>query len=648
MADVRIAPYGAWASPIAARELAAATIGVDQVTTSAGRLTWLENRPSEGGRQVLVERGADGRPVELTSAAFNVRTRVHEYGGLSYARAGETIVFSNFGDQRLYVQHGAAAPVALTPPGYRYADFAMTPAGDAVVAVREDHTSPGAPRNAIVRVPLAGGTGSVLFAGSDFVAYPRLSADGRRLAFVAWNHPDMPWDATTLHVGRLAGETLADLATLAGGPGESVIEPQWHRDGTLYFLSDRSDTWNLHRWRDGLVEAVTSLDLDAGGALWALGTSTYGLVGGHRALVRVSRAADDAFVVVDLATGRATPLTLPFVSLGAVAVIDDRTAACVAGPVDGPPELIAVDLDAGTHTTLHRPVSLSLPPALVSVGEPIEFATARGADGAPRTAHAFFYPPSNPGFRGPPDSLPPLIVQMHGGPTSHSRRNFAIARQFWTSRGFAVVDVNYGGSTGFGRRYRERLRHQWGIVDVADAVAAVEALAAGGRIDGRRVAIRGSSAGGFTTLAALAFTRRFAAGANYFGVADVEALARDTHKFESRYLDGLIAPLPEGRDDYRARSPLFHLDAFACPLITFQGVEDLVVPVAQSRAIVAALDARGVPVAYLEFEGEQHGFRQAATIIRACEAELYFYGRVFGFEPADRIEPVVIRNFDAR
>jgi dipeptidyl aminopeptidase/acylaminoacyl peptidase len=455
----------------------------------------------------------------------------------------------------------------------------------------------------------------------------------------------MPWAGTRLQVGALAADGLHELQTIAGGDDESVSEPCWDSDGSLYFLSDRDGWWNLYRRRGGATEQVTRLRAEIGGPLWQLGPSSYVLLGDGRALARVCRNAIDGLVLIDLASGAATPLALPFVGYRSLGLLDARTAFAVAAAEDDVPALITIDLRSGSHTVVRRPSAAPpLPKAFISRGEAIEFPTEAGQDGAPRSAHAFFFPPCNPGFTAPAGELPPLIVTLHGGPTAHHSTDLHLAKQFFTSRGFAVVDVNYGGSTGYGRAYRERLRGQWGVVDLADTVAAVRFLVDSGRVDPRRVVIRGGSAGGYTVLCALAFTDVFAAGANYFGIADLELLAADTHKFESRYTDGLIAPLPAGRETYRARSPIHHLERMDSALITFQGAEDKAVPPEQSRAIVAAVRARGRPVAYLEFPGEQHGFRRAENLRRAQEAELYFLGRVLGFTPADALAPVAIDN----
>ncbi len=641
------APYGTWRSPISAADLARSAIALDDLQVAGGTPYWIESRPAEGGRYVIVTPGTGGI-AERTPAGLNARTRVHEYGGRPYTVASDgTIYFSHFADQRVYVQRPDAAPVPITPPGYRYADFALDSIGARLFCVREDHTAGGEPMNAIVALDLAATVagsndpdsridpsgGAVLCADGDFAAYPRPSADGRRLAWIAWNHPDMPWDATSLYVAELTARGLEQRTPIAGGPAESVLEPRWDCGGTLYFVSDRTGWWNLYRYRNGQAEAVLVLDGEIGGPLWMLGESSYVLTDDGRALVRCTRNAQDRLGIVRLdgATSRNPSiefLDLPFVAYSNIQMLDRSTAIAIAGSVVSEPAVITIDLATGAHRVLRAPSTLKLDPACVSRAEPIEYRTLGG-----RTAHAFYYPPANPGFLPLEGEKPPLVVKAHGGPTGHSGPQFNLATQFWTTRGFAVLDVNYGGSSGYGRAYRERLNGNWGVIDVADVVAGVEHLISMGRVDGARTAVRGGSAGGFTVLAALAFHDVFRAGADYYGVSDLEALARDTHKFESRYLDRLVAPLPEGKAIYEARAPIRHLESFHAPLIVFQGAEDAVVPPSQSRALVAALERKGVPVVYMELEGEQHGFRKAESIVRTLEAELAFYGRVFGFTP---------------
>ncbi len=659
-ASVVAAPFGSWASPIAAGDLAKAAVGTSDVRVFDGKVFWRESRPDEGGRQVLRTLGTDGQPTTLTPEGFSVRTRVQEYGGSSYWVMGERIVFANFADQRLYLQHGEAAPVAITPEKYQYSDCVVDAARGALVCVREDHTEAttqtnGEERNEIVRVTVpdadalaahdaaaTAAAGTVLFTGTDFVAYPRLSADGTRLAFITWNHPDMPWDRTTLHVAPVAADgTLGEPQRVAGGE-TAVLEPQWAADGTLYFIDETSGWWNLYAWDGSAARAVAPMEREFAGALWSLGTQTYVLAGDGKAYVRTSLEAVDELGELDLATGAYRAIDLPFVAFGDVSLDAQGRLITSAAAAADEGAILAVTPATGAVERLHQPNALGIPTELVSVGERIEFPTAAGPDGAARTAHATYYPPTNPGFRGPDGAKPPLIVTIHGGPTSVSKPTFSLSRQYWTSRGFAIVDVNYGGSTSYGRAYRQRLNGQWGVVDVQDAVAAVDFLVAQGKVDADKVAIRGGSAGGFTTLAALAFTDRFKAGANYFGVSDIAALAATSHKFERQYDVSLVGPPDEAL--YRARSPIFHLEGFSEPLITFQGSEDRIVTPDQSRKIVEALDAKGVMHAYFEFEGEQHGFRKAENIIRAQEAELAFYGAVFGFTPDDAVPPFEIKH----
>lgn len=653
LAEPQISPYGSWASPVAAADLARAAVSISDVRVYDGQIHWRESRPTEQGRQVLRRLGADG-PDTLTPAGYSVRTRVHEYGGSSYWIHGERIVFANFADQRLYLHSPGsldAAPVPITPADYQYADCVFADGGASLICVREDHTSAtkeanGEERNEIVRLPLptkpgeSVDAGTVLVSGTDFVAYPRLSPDGRQLAWIEWNHPAMPWDRTTLKVAPLSDDgSLGEARVIAGGD-RAVLEPQWAADGTLYYIDELSGWWNLYAWKDGSSRPVAPMARELAGPLWQLGMQSYVLNGPDQAIVRSSFEAVDELGVIDLSSGSYRKLALPIVAVGDVQLDASGRIICTVASVDDVPALVAIDPASGTMEELHRTGTRTIGSEFVSIGERIRYPTTAGPDGEHREAHATWYPPRNPAFTGPEGSKPPLIVLIHGGPTGVSEPVYSLSRQYWTSRGFALVDVNYGGSTSYGRAYRKRLEGQWGVVDVQDAVAAVDHLVAQGKVDPDQVAIRGGSAGGFTTLAALAFSDRFKAGANYFGVSDIAGLAATSHKFERRYDESLIgSPDPAL---YRERSPIHHLEGFREPLITFQGSEDRIVTPDQSRRIVAALAEKGVMHAYLEFEGEQHGFRKAENIIRAQEAELYFYSQVFGFEPADEIEPVEI------
>jgi len=633
-------PYGAWASPITAASLAESGIGLADLRAANGKLYWLETRPAEGGRLVIMT--LDGGEVrQLTPEGFNARTRVHEYGGAPYAPTPGGVWFSHFRDQKLYWQPAGGAPEALTPEGYRYAD-AVRMDGGGLIAVREDHTDPAKVRNAIVRLSGTAGAGQVLYGDSDFVAYPRLSPDGKRLAWIAWDFPAMPWDQTRLYIADLGDVALGEIKQVAGGDGIAVLEPQWAADGTLTWISDESGFWNLYDDRDGAPRPILPRRAEFAGPLWTLGQANYALMDDGHIVAAAREAGGETLLVIDPIASAARPLSLPFLALTSLQRLDAGHVAAIAHSAADGAAVVIVDIASGAFEVVRRPSPATVAASYIATAEPISFPSAAG-----RTAHALYYAPTNADFIAPAGETPPMIVQAHGGPTGGASAAFSLGIQYWTSRGFAVVDVDYGGSSGYGRAYRQLLDGQWGIVDVEDVIAAARHLAESGRADPRRIAIHGGSAGGFTVLAALAQSDVFSAGGDFYGVADLEALARDTHKFESRYLDGLIGPWPEAKAVYDARSPINHLEGFSAPLIILQGSEDPVVPPNQAHMIRDALRAKGTPVAYIEFAGEGHGFRRAENIIRAKEAELYFYGKVFSFEPADALDPVEIENLPA-
>lgn len=642
MAKLHVAPYGAWQSPITADLIASKTIALGAISLDGPDTYWQEARPTEGGRQVLVRRTPDGQLNDLTSTPFNVRTRVHEYGGGAYLVHEGVTYFANFADQRLYrLAHGETQP--LTPAvDLRYADAIIDSRRGRLIAIREDHTQ-GGPQaiNTLVSLGMNGDDsgGRVLVEGADFYSSPRLNPDGSRLAWLSWNHPNMPWDGTELWVADVTNDgSLANPILVAGGPAESIFQPEWSPDGHLYFISDRTDWWNLYRWRAGQSEPLCPMAAEFGQPQWVFGQSTYAFTPDGRILCAYNQNGISYLALLDTDSGRLQPIELPYTQIGQVRASDGRAVFAAASATIEP---LIVELDLATHqaTILRRASQLDLDPGYLSVPTPIEFPTENNL-----TAHALYYRPHNRDYAGPEDERPPLLVLSHGGPTSATTASFNPGIQFWTSRGFAVVDVNYGGSTGYGRQYRQRLNGHWGIVDVDDCANAARYLIEQGEVDGRRLAIRGGSAGGYTTLAALTFRQVFKAGASYYGISDLEAMARETHKFESRYLDNLIGPYPARRDLYLARSPIHHTHLLATPMILLQGLEDKVVPPNQSEMMVEALRAKKLPVAYLPFAGEQHGFRRAETIQRALEAELYFYSRIFGFEAAGSIEPVEIEN----
>ncbi len=646
MTETRTAPYGSWRSPITAELIVSETIGLNSPQLDGEGIYWLETRPSEGGRTVVVRRGPDGHAGDVTPPGFNVRTRVHEYGGGAYSVLDGTVYFSNFADQRVYRQRPGTTPEPLTPEDpLLYADFVVDPARRRLICVREDHGSGGEPENKLVSLDLAAGgndPGKTLASGHDFYASPRLSADGRQLAWLSWDHPNMPWDGTRLWLASYGDDgALEQPILVAGGEDESIFQPCWGADGSLYFVSDRGGWWNLYRWQDGRITAHFSMEAEFGLPQWVFGMSTYALAADGSLICAYGQGGRWHLGRLDPDLTELNPIDTPFTSIQSVTGGPAGVAMVVAAPTL-PDAVVLLDPVTGSHQVLRESSAVALEPAYLSIPRPIEFTTPQGF-----TAHALFYPPRNRDFQGPADERPPLIVRSHGGPTAAASTALSLAIQYWTSRGFAVVDVNYGGSTGYGRAYRERLNSQWGVVDVDDCVSAARYLADTGEVDPERLAIRGSSAGGYTTLAALTFRDVFKAGASLYGISDLETLTADTHKFESRYLDRLIGPLPQARQTYRARSPIHFTEHLSAPIIFLQGLEDRVVPPDQAEKMVATLRQKGLPVAYLAFEGEQHGFRQAATIRRALEAELYFYGRIFGFSPADTLEAVNIENLPA-
>ena len=643
----RTAPYGAWESPVTTDLVAGKTVGLSSLQADQGALYWLESRPNENGRSVLVRRGSDGRSVDLTPAPLNVASRVHEYGGGAYLVADGRIVFSDKATGAVWLIDGDAPARQITAvDGCRYADFAFDPVRGRVLAVREDHRpQPGKPaaepRAAIValditgRMPPAENAGQMLIDGHDFLAAPRLSPDGKTLVWLSWDHPDMPWDGTRLWLAPIDQTKSETVRLVAGAIPEAIVQPTWSPDGALHFASDRSGWWNLYVVRDGGIHPVCPVEGEIGGPHWVFGQRYFAFLQDGRI---VASLVDRGIRRAVLIEGRSlTPLELGPVQECPVPA--GAGLAYIATPATAPPAVTRLAQLGGTPEVVKVAGPAGLGAEDVSVGEPFTFPTRDGGEG-----HGFWYAPTNAAIAGPADARPPLIVISHGGPTAMSTNGFSLAIQWWTSRGIAVVDVNYGGSAGFGRAYRERLYGRWGLVDVEDCAAAAEYLANEGLVDRDRIAIRGGSAGGFTTLAALTNTKLFKAGASHYGVADLKLLASDTHKFESRYLDRLVGPLPQAEALYRDRSPIHHLDRLSCPVIFFQGLDDKVVPPNQAEDMAEAMAARGLAVAHYTFDGEGHGFRQGSTIRRVLELELGFYGRIFGFTPPGVSEQVEVRN----
>lgn len=637
MGAMKTSPYGSWKSPLSAELVARGSKIPSELTLDGDRLYWLELRPEERGRYALCTL-LDGRPTEVLGKRFNVRTRVHEYGGGSYLVDGSVVYFVNFGDQLLYVKEDGAAPRPLTPQGLRFADFVADGKRSRLVGISEDHRREGQTVNAVSEI-LKDGSVRALVSGNDFYSSPKLNRGQTRLAWLTWSHPNMPWDGTELWVAELGSDGVPRDGTLiAGGKDESVFQPEWSPDGTLYFVSDRSGWWNIHRWKDGRVERVVPMAAEFGRPQWGFRMSTYALESEDRVVCSFLKEGRWSLAKLDTESKKLKRLRIPFTDVSSVRAAGGRVLFIGASPADSG-AVASVNLRTGSTSVLYRPEGPRIDGGFISRPQHVAFATAGG-----KKAYAFFYPPKNKDYAAPRKERPPLVVVSHGGPTSFASEALSLGIQYWTSRGFAVLNVNYRGSTGYGREYMKELEGNWGIVDTDDCANGALALVRRRKVDPKRLIIRGGSAGGFTTLCALTFKRVFAAGASYYGVSDLEGLEKETHKFESHYSDRLVAPYPEERDVYTERSPVNHTDRLSTPIIFFQGSEDVIVLPNQSERMAEALRVKGVPVAYIAFEGEQHGFRKAESLVRAYGAELYFYSKVLKIPIADRVAPVEIEN----
>jgi dipeptidyl aminopeptidase/acylaminoacyl peptidase len=639
-----VLPYGSWPSPITAAEVADTGHSIGSATFVGSDVWWDEQRPSEGGRTAVRRTGSDGEPVDVLPAPWNARTRLHEYGGGSWTAADSgVLVFAEYSDQRLYrLDPGSDTPVPITPEpeqplARRYGELAISRHGEAISCIRESHDAEGKIRRDIVLVPLDGSAVddptriTSVVSGSDFLAYPRLSPDGRRLAWIAWNHPQMPWDGSELRVGDLSGDgTVASYRTLLGSTTESVLQPEWVADDVLQVSSDRTGWWNLYRIGVGegsKPEPLAEVDADIGEPLWQLGMRCHALLPGDRVLA-VRTLGVGRLTILDAATNTYDDVPLPGIDLIRLSGMRDSRVLLRCGGPTVATGLRELDLRTGSLTDVRLAVDRLPEVGYLSPAQPMTFTGPEGLE-----VHAVVYPPRNTDAAGPDGELPPYVAFVHGGPTAHVSPIVDIEKAYFTSRGIGVVDVNYGGSTGYGREYRERLRGQWGIVDVADTITVLRGLVDAGFADGDRLAIRGGSAGGWTVLAALTGSDAFCCGVSYFGVAELLGFAATTHDFESRYLEGLIGPLPESRALYESRAPLSHVDDLSCPVLLLQGLDDPVVPPAQAELFRDAMVRKGIPHAYRAYVGESHGFRRSETLVDALESEVSFYGQVMGFTP---------------
>ena len=634
-------PYGSWKSPISGKTLVQSSLRLGQIQIDGDSVTWTEGRPAEKGRTALMHwSGSDIH--EITPPDSDVRTRAHEYGGGAFLNAGGYRFYINNSDQQIYevLANGETRQVTHKPE-YRFADMILDQKRDLLYAVGEDHSDTQNIENYLVRIALNGGKFQIVAEGFDFYSNPQLSSDGTQLLFLTWNHPNMPWDGTQLRLADLDDEgNIVGIQEIAGGITESIFQPLWDPDGSIYFVSDRNGWWNIYRYSNSQVTCVLEKQAEFGLPQWVFGMSKYAVLNSGDLVAAYSDLSGSKLVRIDVNQGIFKDISTPYTGIDQVRGSKHRIA--FIGYTDSQPgEIVTMDMVTNTSRTLRKSADTDIDGSYISKSQHISFETA-----SDEMTHAWFYPPKNPNYEAPPEDLPPLIVLSHGGPTGNSSGAFSLAIQFWTTRGFAIVDVNYSGSTGYGRAYRERLKGNWGVRDVQDCAAAAKYLADAGLVDRARLIIKGGSAGGYTTLAALTFMDVFKAGASYYGVGDLTLLAQDTHKFESRYLDSMIGPYPQEKQLYFNRSPLNFADQLDCPVIFMQGLDDPVVPPNQAESMVAALKQNGIPVAYLPFEGESHGFRKSTTVIKSIESEYYFYTQIFGIDPAEALEPIKIFNLD--
>lgn len=632
-------PYGTWESLITSEMLVGGAVRLGEIVTDGDDVWWAESRPDEGGRTVIVRNGKD-----QTDKKTNVRTLVHEYGGSAWWVRNGTLVYSQYFDQRLYRRDKSGDSIPLTPESetqqsYRYADGRITNNEDWYVCVRETHTSSDEePSNEIVAVPLDGSQQiRVLVSGPDFVSSPRVSKEGDQIAWVQWNHPNMPWDDTQLCIASLEEMVLSNQK-VTKSKAESFFQPEWDDQGNLHVVSDRNNWWNLFRVDQSTNEidltSLTNIEAEIGLPQWVFGQSRYAFVGDE--IWFVYREAGIDKLATLSSNGQFEQIKIDATEIESVTNYQDGIVATVSS---WKAESSVMFINSEEVRPLSKTRNLDIGESWFPVPETFTYQTSDS-----EKAHALFYSPTNPEYEIHKNENPPLIVLAHGGPTGSARRQLQLSIAYWTSRGFGVADVDYRGSTGYGRLYRNRLRNSWGLADVEDCVAVAKHLVAQKKVDKNRLAIKGGSAGGFTVLAALTFHDTFTAGASRYGIADLAILAKDTHKFESRYLDRLVGKWPEDEEIYKQRSPIHHIEQLSTPMVILQGSEDPIVPPNQAHLMAKKLKENDIPHALIEFSDEGHGFRKAPNITKAIESELAFFAQIFNFEPFDDLPKICIES----
>ncbi len=652
MSAKTISPFGSWDSPVTAELITQGGLRLGEVRVDGSDTYWLEGRPEESGRHVVVRRTPDGSVIDINPTPFNARNAVHEYGGASFAVQDGVIYFTNWDDQRIYSVTEGGVPVAITAEpdidqGDRYADLVLSNDSNWILCVRERHFENEEADNELVAVKTDGsGEVNILASGYDFYSSMRQSPSGDRVCWLSWNHPDMPWDGCELWVADFnsVSGSVSNERNVAGDRSTSIVQPEWGPDGTLVFITDESGWWNLAKLENGISSSILSEKSDHGGPAWQFGLRTYAFLseGDTRIVLKDSKDGSGRLREIGLDGQVRSQILVPHTSIADVTVLDEAHVVYVGSSPTSAAEVVCASLGDGSTEVLKSSSDTHLDGLYLSVPEAIKFPTTEDGE-----AHAFYYAPTNPLFESDDSEKPPLLVISHGGPTSATSASLNLSTQFWTSRGFAVVDVNYRGSVGHGKVFRDALKGNWGVYDTDDCIAAADYLAGQGLIDTDRVAIKGSSAGGYTTINALTFHDRFAAGATYYGIADLSVFVGDTHKYESRYLDSLIGPYPEAKQLYHDRSAINFADRLSCPMLILQGLEDKIVPPSQAEIMAEALRDKGIPFSLMMFEGEQHGFRQSKNIIASLEGELCFYGRVLGFTPAGELHAIEIENASA-
>ncbi len=646
MGKKAVTPFGSWKSPIGIELVARSSHGwIGQLCADGEKLYALRNYTEEGGRGAVAWIHDDGRSEDITPAPYSARTRVYEYGGDCFAVKDDVVYFSNYPDDRLYRHLPGREPEPITAEGaMRYADLVLDVRRNRLICIREDHTSAGEAKHTIAAVHLDGDEyGTVLFDQADFVAFLSLSDDGSKLAWIAWNHPNMPFYSSSLWSADVQEDgSLTNVQQVVPEQEESVTDPRWSPDGSLYFCTDRNNWWNLHRWKSGKTENVCPAEAELGNPFWNIGLRMYRFLTPSRVVAAQNQMGTWQVIIIDTEAGRYETIPTPFTYIIRLELVGE-SLYMVAASATMSRSLVRLDLNSGDLVVLESSVQYPIAADCISAGQHIAYPTENGLE-----AYGFYHPPKNPDHEAPAEELPPLIINVHGGPTGSHKNALDMGVQFYTSRGFAVFNINYGGSAGYGREYRNRLRGQWGVVDVEDAVNGARYLVERGLADPKRTIVRGGSAGGFTTFAALAFKDYFRAGSSLFGISDVEVFHQETHKYESRYCETLIGPYPQSRDLYRERSAMSKVDEINAPLIIFQGGEDKIVPPNQSQFVARALSERDVPVVYIKFEGEGHGFRKFENVVTLAQSEQAFFGKIFGFEPADELPELEITNYPAK